>query len=136
MITMLTFETDRPKQCGIVEVDELGIVKSFHEKVEHPPGNRANGAIYVFESEFIEEIVENRTLVCLSIETGRRAQIRLQMSALGAPVSGDTMYGKGRNSAGRLCLHASSLRFIHPNGDEMQINSPLPSIFRRILKNG
>ena len=84
----------------------------------------------------IEEIVENRTLVCLSIETGRRAQIRLQMSALGAPVSGDTMYGKGRNSAGRLCLHASSLRFIHPNGDEMQINSPLPSIFRRILKNG
>ncbi|MBA45642.1 MAG: hypothetical protein CMB31_03550, partial [Euryarchaeota archaeon] len=84
----------------------------------------------------IEEIVDNRTLVCLSIETGRRAQIRLQMSALGAPVSGDTMYGKGRNSAGRLCLHASSLRFIHPNGDEMQINSPLPSIFRRILKNG
>ena len=59
MITMLTFETNRPKQCGIVEVDELGVVKSFHEKVEHPPGNRANGAIYVFESEFIEEIVEN-----------------------------------------------------------------------------
>tara|TARA_B100001996_G_scaffold376643_2_gene358162 strand:+ start:124 stop:1020 length:897 start_codon:yes stop_codon:yes gene_type:complete len=84
----------------------------------------------------IEEIVENRTLVCLSIETGRRAQIRLQMSALGAPVSGDTMYGKGRNSAGRLCLHASSLRFVHPNGEQMQINSPLPSIFRRILKNG
>jgi len=84
----------------------------------------------------IEEIIENRTLVCLSIETGRRAQIRLQMSALGAPVSGDTMYGKGRNSAGRLCLHASSLRFVHPNGEQMQINSPLPSIFRRILKNG
>ena len=84
----------------------------------------------------IEEIVENRTLVCLSIETGRRAQIRLQMSALGAPVSGDTMYGKGRNSAGRLCLHASSLKFVHPNGEQMQINSSLPSIFRRILKNG
>ena len=84
----------------------------------------------------VEDIVDNRTLVCLSIETGRRAQIRLQMSALGAPVSGDTMYGKGRNSAGRLCLHASSLRFVHPNGEKMQINSPLPSIFRRILKNG
>ena len=84
----------------------------------------------------VEDIVDNRTLVCLSIETRRRAQIRLQMSALGAPVSGDTMYGKGRNSAGRLCLHASSLRFVHPNGEKMQINSPLPSIFRRILKNG
>ena len=59
VMTMLTFETDRPKHCGIVEVDEHGVVKSFHEKVEDPPGNRANGAIYVFESEFIEEIVEN-----------------------------------------------------------------------------
>ena len=58
VITMLTFETDRPKQCGIVEVDELGVVQSFHEKVAHPPGNRANGAVYVFESEFIEEVVE------------------------------------------------------------------------------
>ena len=84
----------------------------------------------------VEEVVEGRTLVNLSIKTGRRAQIRLQMCALGAPVSGDTMYGKGRNSAGRLCLHASSLRFIHPNGEDMLIESKLPSIFRRILRNG
>jgi mannose-1-phosphate guanylyltransferase len=60
VMTMLTFETDRPKRCGIVEIDELGVVKSFHEKVEDPPGNRANGAIYVFEADFIEEVIENR----------------------------------------------------------------------------
>ena len=84
----------------------------------------------------VEEIVGDRTLVSLSIKTGRRAQIRLQMNALNAPVSGDTMYGRGRNSAGRLCLHASSLRFIHPNGEEMFVTSQIPSIFRRILRNG
>ena len=84
----------------------------------------------------VEEEVGDRTLVSLSIKTGRRAQIRLQMNALNAPVSGDTVYGRGRNSAGRLCLHASSLRFIHPNGKEMVITSKMPSIFRRILRNG
>ena len=84
----------------------------------------------------VQEVVGDRTLVSLSIKTGRRAQIRLQMNALNAPVSGDTMYGRGRNSAGRLCLHASSLRFVHPNGKQMFVTSQIPSIFRRILRNG
>ena len=32
----------------------LGIVEKFHEKVENPPGNLANGAVYIFSSAFIE----------------------------------------------------------------------------------
>lgn len=47
-ITMLTFRTDAPQSCGIVELDEDGIVQAFHEKVEHPPGNLANAAVYMF----------------------------------------------------------------------------------------
>jgi mannose-1-phosphate guanylyltransferase len=46
-ITMLTFETDTPQSCGIVEVDRFGIVQGFHEKVPDPPGRLANGAVYV-----------------------------------------------------------------------------------------
>ena len=53
ILTMLTFETNDPKSCGIVELDENRIVVNFHEKVSAPPGREANGAIYVFESEFI-----------------------------------------------------------------------------------
>ena len=54
LITMLTFSTNDPKSCGIVELDNKGIVKAFHEKVDNPPGNIANGAIYIFENDFLE----------------------------------------------------------------------------------
>jgi len=53
-ITMMTFRTDVPHECGIVEQDEKGILKAFHEKVSHPPGNIANAAVYVFEPEVLD----------------------------------------------------------------------------------
>ena len=54
LLTMLTFNTDNPQSCGIVEIDNQGVVQAFHEKAENPPGNQANGAIYIFDQEFIE----------------------------------------------------------------------------------
>lgn len=48
-ITMMTFRTPTPESCGIVELDERGVVKAFHEKVPEPPGNLANGAVYMLE---------------------------------------------------------------------------------------
>lgn len=54
VMTMMTFETDAPQTCGIVESDRLGLVRAFHEKVRHPPGNRANGAVYILEDEVVE----------------------------------------------------------------------------------
>ena len=53
-ITMMTFDTDVPQSCGIVEVDERGVVTGFHEKVAHPPGNHANAAVYIFEPSVID----------------------------------------------------------------------------------
>ncbi|MEE9910686.1 MAG: nucleotidyltransferase family protein [Deltaproteobacteria bacterium] len=46
-ITMMTFKTQTPRTCGIVETDERGCVRAFHEKVADPPGDRANGAVYI-----------------------------------------------------------------------------------------
>jgi len=57
MITMMTFETDTPQSCGIVEQDAEGIVIGFHEKVANPPGRRANGAVYIFEPAVIAFMV-------------------------------------------------------------------------------
>ena len=53
LITMMVFETDIPSECGIVEIDENGVLIGFHEKVNNPPGNLANGAVYLLSSEFI-----------------------------------------------------------------------------------
>jgi mannose-1-phosphate guanylyltransferase len=48
-ITMMTFKTSTPHTCGIVETDEEGCVQAFHEKVADPPGDVANGAVYIIE---------------------------------------------------------------------------------------
>lgn len=53
-ITMMTFDTDAPRTCGIVEQDERGLVTAFHEKSESPPGTRANAAVYIFEPSLID----------------------------------------------------------------------------------
>tara|TARA_R110000824_G_scaffold366730_3_gene555792 strand:+ start:55548 stop:56165 length:618 start_codon:yes stop_codon:yes gene_type:complete len=53
-IAMLTFRTDNPSSCGILELDENGVVQAFHEKVDNPPGNLANAAVYIMTSEVLE----------------------------------------------------------------------------------
>lgn len=55
-ITMLGFRTDDPSSCGILELDRQNTVLAFHEKVANPPGNLANGAVYIFEPEVIDAI--------------------------------------------------------------------------------
>jgi mannose-1-phosphate guanylyltransferase len=50
-LSMLTFDTDDPQSCGIVELGPTGLVERFHEKVPNPPGTRANGAVYILEPE-------------------------------------------------------------------------------------
>jgi len=74
----------------------------------------------------IEEIGPIHSLIRIKIDTGRRAQIRLHMSGLGCPVSGDTRYGRGKASVNRLCLHASALGFEHPNGSRIRVESDIP----------
>lgn len=58
VMTMMTFRTDNPSSCGIVELDDRGIVVGFHEKAEFPPGNLANGAVYILSREFLKILAE------------------------------------------------------------------------------
>ena len=52
-ITMMTFTTDDPKSCGVVKIDNSGIIQEFHEKVQNPPSTNANGAVYIVEASVI-----------------------------------------------------------------------------------
>ena len=54
LITMLTFETEYPEQCGVIELDNNNLVKGFYEKISKPPTKLANGAIYAFDEDFKE----------------------------------------------------------------------------------
>lgn len=68
-ITMMTFRTDSPQTCGIVEEDSRGVVIAFHEKVDNPPGDRANGAVYIFEPSVLDFLgTLGKTCIDLSTE--------------------------------------------------------------------
>lgn len=60
LLTMLTFDTDTPSSCGVVETDQNGILKAFHEKVENPPSKIANGAIYIFDKQFVNWLKDQK----------------------------------------------------------------------------
>ena len=74
----------------------------------------------------VEQKFAVNSLIRIKIETGRRAQIRLHMSEMGHPVVGDTRYGRGKASVNRLCLHASSIGFMHPDGSRIRVESEIP----------
>lgn len=61
-MTMMTFQTDTPRSCGIVELDDLARVVGFHEKVQNPPGNNANAAVFMMQPEILKslEAIGNR----------------------------------------------------------------------------
>lgn len=68
-ITMMTFKTDVPQSCGIVEWDKNNIVIGFHEKVANPPSNQANAAVYIIEPSvltFLESL--NKDIIDFSTE--------------------------------------------------------------------
>jgi len=61
--------------------------------------------------------------------TGRTHQLRLALSVCRAAIPGDSLYASEeiRNTASRLLLHASNLRFFHPRGSGIvEINSEIP----------
>jgi tRNA pseudouridine32 synthase/23S rRNA pseudouridine746 synthase len=65
------------------------------------------------------------TRVELEPVTGRSHQLRVHMQAIGHPIAGDALYeGASELSAGRLLLHATEIRFVHPvSAQEMHFES-------------
>ena len=62
-----------------------------------------------------EKVLENNkyTMLSINIKTGRKNQIRVQLSNIGNPIVGDKKYGI-KDSTNNMCLVANTLEFIHP----------------------
>lgn len=67
-------------------------------------------------------------LLEINLMTGRKHQIRVQLSAVGCPVKGDLKYGDKRsNPDGSISLHARRIHFIHPvSKKEIDVTAPVP----------
>ena len=116
---------------GIVEDDE-GIIKSNLAEnsqyivytTEDPDGKLAVTRYKVLRRS------HGKTLVEFALSTGRKNQIRVHASDIGHPICGDRKYGAKSSRAGRLCLHARTLRFAHPvTKKDMNFESPVPREF-------
>ncbi len=71
------------------------------------------------------------SLVEIDLITGRRHQIRAQLSAVGHSILGDLKYGSREKFVpGGIALFSKSLTFIHPaSGDEITISADPPEEF-------
>ncbi len=67
-ISMMTFMPEELKDCGVVSINQEGIVQNFYEKVEFPPSKIANAAIYIFEPEIIDWISNNPNVTDISTQ--------------------------------------------------------------------
>lgn len=77
---------------------------------------------------------QGRSLVEYSLDTGRKNQIRVHSHELGHPIVGDRRYGASQSPIGRLCLHARTLRFVHPQSrNDMNFQLPVPAKFLKLV---
>jgi 23S rRNA pseudouridine1911/1915/1917 synthase len=82
-------------------------------------------------------LVGNDTLLEIALETGRKHQIRLQLSHRGYPVLGDRKYGSGRQFAPGIALHSRRLLVAHPvKLEPVEFVAPLPEPWRRLGVDG
>lgn len=66
--------------------------------------------------------------------TGRKHQIRLQLSQAGFPIVGDRKYGGTRPFAAGIALHSRRLVIEHPVSTmQLEIEAPLPAPWQRFL---
>ncbi len=76
---------------------------------------------------------EKFTLLEVSIETGKKNQIRVHLLEMGNPIVGDRKYGADSTYIRQIRLHSSLLRFIHPiKKNEVLIQCKLPKNFLMI----
>ena len=79
----------------------------------------------------------DKSLLELTLETGRKNQVRVQLAALGHPIIGDRKYGASTDPARRLALHSCALKFRHPiSGASMEFHSGLPDQLKQLIEPG
>lgn len=124
--------------CGRIK-DDVGLVDA---PLGRHPSDRKRMAVTERNSKnavtHYEVIAryDGYTHVQCRLETGRTHQIRVHMAYIGHPVLGDMVYGKKHAEKGLegQCLHARTLRFIHPRTNEpFEVTSELPDYFTDVL---
>lgn len=92
-----------------------------------------HGAPSLTEYETLEQ-KNGRTLLRLIPHTGRTHQLRVHLSYMGRPLTGDWLYGERSADIDRPALHSCFLRLKHPlTGETLAFTAPLPEDMEGLL---
>jgi mannose-1-phosphate guanylyltransferase len=85
--SMALFRSPNPSACGVVEMDDSGLVTGFWEKPENPPGNLVNAGLYVFRRQ-VRPYLPMEVPAGLPADIGRSLMPALVGRAMGLPIRG------------------------------------------------
>jgi tRNA pseudouridine32 synthase/23S rRNA pseudouridine746 synthase len=114
---------------GEPELDEGDIDAAIRKDLDHPP-RQCVDPVQGRPSQTHWRVVErcgDHARLALTPRTGRSHQLRLHLKHIGHPILGDDLYAPSEALAmsDRLCLHATSLAFVHPaTGQKVAFTSP------------
>ena len=103
----------------------IGFVPKEADKPKHKGENRPFKTVAARTNYKILAAGPTHSLFQLSLDTGKKNQIRAHLAGKGYPLAGDENYRARTDHFGRLCLHARTLEFNHPfTGKHMKFEVP------------
>ena len=99
----------------------------------HSTKNPKIGKLAITEYEVLQSN-SKYSLLKINIKTGRRNQIRVQLSDIGNPIIGDKKYGSVTNPLKRLGLHANLIEYTE-KGKVYHFETKYPKEFTKLFKN-
>lgn len=123
-----------------------GVMPSEEGEIDAPLAENRNRKMFVSrtpdEDNAVDAVTryrvlrshEGRSLVELSLDTGRKNQIRAHLEYVGCPVAGDKKYSSRSTDAGRVCLHAYKLALYHPiTNEKLFFSTSIPKLFDNLI---
>ncbi len=116
---------------GIMPKEKDTLTNYLQESKTHQvyvTNNKRLGKLAITNYEVIEA-KNNKSLLKINIETGRKNQIRCQLAFINHPIIGDRLY---HNKAKRLMLHATKLVIVQPiTKQTYTFISPVPFVLSK-----
>lgn len=112
---------------------EHEILKTYLEENKNLKVYASSKGKLAITEYMLEKANNDYSLLNIQIHTGRKNQIRYQLSEIHHPIVGDRKYGIKDNEK-RLYLHAYKIEFIHPITDKnISITAPIPKEFHKFI---
>ncbi len=119
----------------------IGVWLEWKDWLQRPPGQRPTAVVPQGTADALEATTRARvvarggeiSLVELSPVTGRRHQLRAQLSARGCPIVGDRTYGSRLPFPipGGIALHATQITCMHPDKvGLLTFKAPVPRLWK------